>query len=211
MDVQEVVERELAGVAPPVAEGVGLSADVEEFISTIKLMRLQLPRSPRYRYCEEFLQHEFPKSTETMSEAMRLMHLADSGDAASRALVDPIAPAWEFGAWLNEDDTCPQCSGRSAKARRTSAGVKESGEPASAPYVPSTKPGSTTDALWQALLQLSPEGEPVDPKEWRDASLIVLARSTKVVDPIAAFRDAKRNLKSQGAFTEVSDVIRRRT
>ncbi len=189
-----------------------MSPDVEEFVSVIKLMRMQLPGSRRYRHCEEYFREEFPNSQESMNEAFRLVHLADSGDTDARALVDPIAPAWEFGSWLDDGDTCPQCSSRSAKARRTSAGNEESGEAASAPYVPSTKTGSTTDALWQALLQLSPEGEPVDGKVWRDAALITLARSERVSDPVSAFRDAKRNLKGQRAFEEAKDgAIRRRT
>src|SRR6185436_83521 len=96
--------------------------DTEGNIAVVKLMRTQMPGSPRHRHCERYFREEFPTNQESMNQAFRLVHLADKGDADARALVDPIAPDWEFGAWLNEEKEkiCPRCAVRSAKVRSKS-------------------------------------------------------------------------------------------
>lgn len=193
-----------------------MDSDVEDFLSAIKLQRLHPPGSRRYRHVEDYLRHEFSTRQDAMNEAMRLLHLADNGDEGARTQIAPIAPAWEFGAEeLADGDTCPCCLrviGKAASAIKGKGKADDVEDEADAPYAPSAKPGSITDLAWRSLVALSPAGEPVDAKEWRDAALIALARSERVSDPVTAFRDAKRNLKGQRAFEEdKDDAIRRRT
>ncbi len=186
---------------------VTLSEEAEGFISVIKLMRIQSLKSPRYRYCEEYLREVFPESRDTMAEAFRLICLADTGDKTARALVDPIAPDWEFGQWLmdGEDGHCAVC-GRGGPTKSKGKGKPDAvEEPESGPYAPSTELGSAPDILWQALVALSPDGKPVEAEAWRDAALIALARSGRIANPIGAFRDAKRRLKGQHAYDETQN------
>jgi hypothetical protein len=190
------------------------SNEVEGFIAIIKLMGLHPSGHKRYRYCQQFMEEMAAdaESKAELNEAGRLMRLADNGDEASRALVDSIAPEWEFGQDLDTEDADGRCQtcGRggptkASKGRGRQEDAQGAAESADAPYAPSTEPGSAPDVLWQALVALSTDGKPVEADAWRDAALIALARSGRIANPVEAFRDAKRRLKGQRAYEETKN------
>lgn len=200
---------------------LSLSHEVESFIAVIRLQRLFRLGDPRRRNVEEFLEEVFASrepELEHLNEAMRLIHLADNGDEASRALVDSVAPDWEFGQDLETEDAegrCLTCGrggpNKASKGQGRHEAAQDTAESADGPYAPSTEPGSAPHVLWQALVELSPDGNPVEASAWRDAALIALARSGSIAKPVEAFRDAKRRLKGQKAYEETkSGAILRR-
>lgn len=202
------------------SSAVPLPDAVADFVSVLKLQRC-VPPGIRRRHVQDFLQEMFSSrepSLEHLNEAMRLMHRADEGDESARALVDPVAPDWEFGQDLETEDAEGRClvCGRGAttkasKGQGSREAAQDSTEAAEAPYAPSTEPGSAPHVLWQALVELSPDGSPVEAGAWRDAALVALARSGRIANPVEAFRDAKRRLKGQRAYEETKNgaILRR--
>lgn len=198
-----------------------LSDEVAGFIAVIKLQRILKPGVARRLHVQEYMQDVFAKrepGLEDLNEAMRLIHRADEGDDASRALVDPVGPDWEFGQDLETQDAEGRCLAcgrggptKGGKGRGRHEAAQDAAESAGGPYAPSTEPGSAPHVLWQALVELSPEGSPVDASAWRDAALIALARSGSIAKPVEAFRDAKRRLKGQQAYEETKNgaILRR--